>query len=365
MSAVLDRPASAASEGEGSPLLRIRDLGISFRTRTGALQITRGVSFDVAPGERIGLVGESGCGKTVTGLSLMRLLPKDSARINGAIAFEGRDLLAMPERGMREIRGRDIAMIFQEPMSALDPVFTIGHQIGEAYRTHFPVSKAEARERAVQALTKVGIPLPARRHDEYPHQLSGGMRQRVMIAMALICEPKLLIADEPTTALDVTVQAQITDLLRELSERTGTALIFITHDLGVVAETCTRMLTMYAGEVVEDAPVDDALMRPFHPYTSGLLRSLPRLAEKRSALGSIPGRVPSPAGMPAGCRFRARCGYAQPKCEQEQVMTVLSDPVRRDRRGEPGPIPVAGSARIVHAVRCCRAAELVLPGAVT
>ena len=419
MSAVLDRPVSSAPASEASPLLRVRDLGISFRTRSGELPVTRGVSFDVAPGERIGLVGESGCGKTVTGLSLMRLLPKDSTRIHGAVDFDGHNLLALPDRRMREIRGRDIAMIFQEPMSALDPVFTIGHQIGEAYRTHFPVSKAEARERAVQALAKVGIPLPARRHDEYPHQLSGGMRQRVMIAMALICEPKLLIADEPTTALDVTVQAQITDLLRELSERTGTALIFITHDLGVVAETCTRMLTMYAGEVVEDAPVDGALMRPYHPYTSGLLRSLPRLAEKRSALGSIPGRVPSPAGMPTGCRFRARCGYAQARCEQEQAMSSVRPEVSKglggegfdtsartgmgDRMGELTPVrpevskglaqpgqgfdtsarsfdtsgPSASSGRSGpfdtsgrtevrgRTVRCCRAEELVLPGAVS
>ncbi len=388
-------------------MLRVHDLGISFRTRSGELPVTRGVSFDVAPGERIGLVGESGCGKTVTGLSLMRLLPRDSTRIHGAVDFDGQNLLALPDRRMREIRGRDIAMIFQEPMSALDPVFTIGHQIGEAYRTHFPVSKAEARERAVEALSKVGIPLPARRHDEYPHQLSGGMRQRVMIAMALICEPKLLIADEPTTALDVTVQAQITDLLRELSERTGTALIFITHDLGVVAETCTRMLTMYAGEVVEDAPVDGALMRPYHPYTSGLLRSLPRLAEKRSALGSIPGRVPSPAGMPTGCRFRARCGYAHARCEQEQVMegvgdAALAPPSVRaelvEAAGALGDGTSTGSVRtgledlagaknsvrpevskgLVHpeegfdtsartgrTVRCCRAEELVLPGAVS
>ncbi|MEN9315776.1 MAG: hypothetical protein RIS35_2169, partial [Pseudomonadota bacterium] len=254
-------------------MLQVEDLSISFHTAGGLLPVTRGVSFSIAPGERLGVVGESGCGKTVTGLSILRLLPAHSTSIGGRILFEGRDLARLPAPEMRAIRGRDIAMIFQEPMTALDPVFTIGEQIGEAYRTHFPVSRAEARERAIDALAKVGIPLPARRHDEYPHQLSGGMRQRVMIAMALICEPKLLIADEPTTALDVTVQAQITDLLLELSERAGTALMFITHDLGVVAEVCTRMLTMYAGEVVEDAPVDAALVRPRHPYTSGLLRS--------------------------------------------------------------------------------------------
>ncbi|MBI5259391.1 MAG: ABC transporter ATP-binding protein [Burkholderiales bacterium] len=327
----------------GPALLELRDLGVAFHTSRGELPVTRGVSFSVAPGERIGLVGESGCGKTVTGLAIMRLLPAEHIRIRGQVLFEGRDLVTLSAPQMRAMRGRDIGMIFQEPMSALDPVFSIGHQIGEALRAHRAISKAEARERAVHALAQVGIPLPERRHDEYPHQLSGGMRQRVMIAMALVNEPKLLIADEPTTALDVTVQAQITDLLRTLSERTGTALLFITHDLGVVAETCTRMVTMYAGEVVEDAPVDAALMRPRHPYTSGLLRSLPRLAPRRAPLGSIPGRVPAPAEMPGGCRFRARCGHAQPACEAEQAMRVIDT----DRR-----------------VRCVRADELQLPGAV-
>jgi peptide/nickel transport system ATP-binding protein len=233
-------------------------------------------------------------------------------------------------------------MIFQEPMTALDPVFTIGEQISEAYRRHFPVSRAQARERAIDALAQVGIPLPARRHDEYPHQLSGGMRQRVMIAMALVCEPKLLIADEPTTALDVTVQAQITDLLLALSQRQGTALMFITHDLGVVAEVCTRMLTMYAGEVVEDAPIEEALLRPRHPYTSGLLRSLPRLAQRKALLPSIPGRVPLPSAMPAGCRFRERCPHAQAGCEAEQPLLGFDDGRR---------------------VRCVRVDELNLPGA--
>ncbi len=324
-------------------MLEVEDLSIAFRTATGPLAVTRGVSFSIAPGERLGVVGESGCGKTVTGLSILRLLPARSTEIGGRILFEGRDLARLSEPQMREIRGRDIAMIFQEPMTALDPVFTIGEQIGEAWRTHFPGSKAETRERVIDALAKVGIPLPARRHDEYPHQLSGGMRQRVMIAMALICEPKLLIADEPTTALDVTVQAQITDLLLELSERAGTALMFITHDLGVVAEVCTRMITMYAGEVVEDAPVDDALLRPHHPYTSGLLRSLPRLAPRRQKLPSIPGRVPTPAMMPPGCRFRERCAHAAAGCETEQTLS----PIDTGRR-----------------VRCMRAAELHLPGAV-
>lgn len=328
----------------GGPLLSVRDLSISFQTDHGEVPVTRNISFTLAAGERLGVVGESGCGKSVTGLSLMRLLPPSTAQISGEVLLEGRNLLTLPEREMRRIRGGNIAMIFQEPMSALDPVFTIGHQIAEAYLCHFRASRAEARERAIAALDQVGIALPARRHDEYPHQLSGGMRQRVMIAMALICQPKLLIADEPTTALDVTVQAQILKLLRDLSERTGTALLFITHDLGVVAETCTRMLTMYAGEVVENAPVDDVLLRPRHPYTSGLLRSLPRLSERRATLPSIPGRVPSPGNMPPGCRFAPRCTHAQPPCAAPQELQPLEQPA--------------------HTVRCCRAARLLLPGAV-
>jgi len=327
------------------PLLDVRALSLSFATADGELPVVRDVTFCVAAGERVGIVGESGCGKTVTGLSLLRLLPARSARLSGRILFEGRDLAALPERQMRDVRGRDIAMIFQEPMSALDPVFTVGDQIGEAYRTHFSASRKEARERAIAALAEVGIPAPERRCDDYPHQLSGGMRQRVMIAMALICRPKLLIADEPTTALDVTVQSQITDLLQRLSEATGTALLFITHDLGVVAETCTRMITMYAGEVVEDAPVDAALTRPGHPYTSGLLRSLPGLSPRRGVLPSIPGRVPPLGAMPEGCRFRPRCGHAVADvCTRAQPLVDLAPS---------------------HHARCCRAHELALPGAVS
>jgi len=324
-------------------VLEVRGLSIAFASPTGFTPVTREVSFSIAPGERLGVVGESGCGKSVTGLSILGLLPRRHSRVTGEILFDGEDLNRMSPDQMRAVRGRKIGMIFQEPMTALDPVFTIGEQIGEAYRQHFPVSRAQARERVIEALARVGIPLPARRHDEYPHQLSGGMRQRVMIAMALICEPRLLIADEPTTALDVTVQAQITDLLLELSSTQGTALMFITHDLGVVAEVCTRMVTMYAGEVVEDAPTDEALLRPRHPYTSGLLRSLPRLAPRKAVLPSIPGRVPLPTEMPAGCRFRERCPHAAPGCEGEQVLTGIA-PQR--------------------SVRCSRAAALELPGAV-
>ena len=324
-------------------LLRVSGLSIAFRTGQGLLQATRDVCLTIARGERIGLVGESGCGKTITGLSLMRLLPPGLADVRGDISLEGKSIQSLSNRALRALRGRDIAMIFQEPMTALDPVFTIGEQIAETYRTHFPVTKREARERALAMLADVGIPAPERRYDEYPHQLSGGMRQRVMIAMALVCEPKLIIADEPTTALDVTVQAQIIDLLRDLSMRTGTALVFITHDLGVVAEICTRIVTMYAGEVIEDGAVDDVLMRPRHPYTSGLLSSLPGLADRGSRLPSIPGRVPSPAHMPAGCRFRARCSYAIAGCEEEQVLQEVSPD---------------------HRARCWRAPDLVLQGAV-
>jgi peptide/nickel transport system ATP-binding protein len=330
----------------GDALLALRDVSIRFATARGEIQVTRDVSFAIGRGERVGLVGESGCGKSVTGLAILRLLPAETTRIAGRIAFNGTDLATLPEAQMRKVRGRGISMIFQEPMSALDPVFTIGSQIAEAWIAHFPERASEARERTLQALAQVGIPLPARRYDEYPHQLSGGMRQRVMIAMAIICEPQLIIADEPTTALDVTVQAQIMDLLCALSDRLGTAMLFITHDLGVVAESCTRMLTMYAGEVVEDAGVDAALVRPRHPYTSGLLQSLPRLAERRSRLASIPGRVPSPTQMPAGCRYRARCSHAQAQCSAEQALLPQLD--------DSGP----------HAARCMRAAELALPGAV-
>ncbi len=326
------------------PLLSVEKLSIGFGASRGraAVPITREVSFAIGRGERVGLVGESGCGKSLTGLSLMGLLPP-TAHVSGRILLDGEDLTRARPSRMREVRGGRIAMIFQEPMSALDPVFTVGDQIGEALRLHRKVSRAEERERVIEELAAVGIPAPEKRYSEYPHQLSGGMRQRVMIAMALICRPELIIADEPTTALDVTIQAQIMDLLTRLSEETGTALLFITHDLGVVAETCQRMLTMYAGEIVEDAPVDDALMQPKHPYTSGLLRSLPQFNRERGAFAFIPGRVPAPGAAPEGCRFRARCAHARDFCTAPQAF-------------EP-----AGPGRFA---RCCRMDELTLPGAV-
>ena len=335
--------ATVAAPVSDTPLLEVRDVSIHFRTGAGEVQVTNQVSFNLRPGERVGVVGESGCGKTVTGLSILGLLPKPPrSRVTGQILFEGRDLMKLSEREMRNVRGRSISMIFQEPMSALDPVFTIGQQIGETIRAHFKVGAREARERAIEALASVGIPLPDRRHDEYPHQLSGGMRQRAMIAIALVCEPKLLIADEPTTALDVTVQAQIVHLLRSLSERTGTSLLFITHDLGVVAEACERMITMYAGQVVEDGTTDTVLERPLHPYSSGLLRSIPRLSPRKTALPSIHGRVPSALEMPPGCRFAPRCVHRAPACDEPQAIQSLD----------------------AHRVRCGRHAELALPGAV-
>ena len=326
------------------PLLDVSGLNVFFRQPGGGeVRVIADLAFSIAHGESVGLVGESGCGKTVTGLSLLALLPPENSRVTGHIDFEGSDLTSLNDRQMRAVRGRSIAMIFQEPMSALDPVFTVGQQIAETIRTHFKVSAKEAKERALVALAEVGIPLPSRRYDEYPYQLSGGMRQRAMIAIALSCEPKLLIADEPTTALDVTIQAQIVDLLLRLTEKSRTALLFITHDLGVVAEACSRVITMYAGEVVEDAAVDDVLAHPQHPYTSGLLRSLPRLSAPKSPLPAIPGRVPSLAEPPAGCRFGPRCAYVLPACAETQAL-----------RGEAD-----------HRVRCSRFAELSLPGAVS
>ncbi len=325
------------------PILALDKVSIGFRTSRGDINVTRDVSFSIARGERVGLVGESGCGKSVTGLAILRLLPAKVTTIRGRILFDGTDLAKLNETRMRAVRGRGISMIFQEPMSALDPVFTVGSQISEAWIAHYPERAAEARERTLEALAQVGIPLPAKRYDEFPHQLSGGMRQRVMIAMAIVCEPQLIIADEPTTALDVTVQAQIMALLCSLCERLGTAMLFITHDLGVVSESCHRMLTMYAGEVVEDAPVDTVLEAPRHPYTSGLLMALPRRSERFTRLPSIPGRVPSPSQMPAGCRYRDRCAHAEQVCTNEQKLARIGD---------------------CQWVRCGRSTEFELPGAV-
>ena len=332
-----------AEDSAVSSLLEVRDLRTVFAGDDGEFAVVNGVSFSVEAGRTLAIVGESGCGKSVTSLSIMGLLPKPHGRIAaGSVRFEGRELVGASEQELQDLRGNGMAMIFQEPMSSLNPSFTVGEQIIEALLRHRRISRVQARERAIEMLRKVRIPAPEQRIDEYPHKLSGGMRQRVMIAAALICGPQLLIADEPTTALDVTVQAQILDLLRNLSETSKTALMLITHDLGVIAETCTRMITMYAGEVIEDAAVDAALVRPLHPYTSGLLRSLPHLSPRLGRLPSIPGRVPSIADMPDGCRFKARCPHAIAGCEAEQELLD------------------AGEGR---KVRCWRFAELDLPGA--
>jgi oligopeptide/dipeptide ABC transporter ATP-binding protein len=291
-------------------LLTIQDLETHFFTGEGVVRAVDGVTLCVRPGETLGLVGESGCGKTVTALSILRLIPDPPGRIvGGTIAFEGRDLLRLPEEEMRSIRGRAISMIFQEPMTSLNPVFTVGEQVAEGIRHHQQVSRREAWDRAVEVLRRVKIPDPARRAHEYPHQLSGGLRQRVMIAMALALGPKLLIADEPTTALDVTIQAQIVELLMGLQEEMRMAVILITHDLGVIAETADRVVVMYAGRVVEEAPAEQLFETPLHPYTQGLLESLPKLdaGKRHRRLAAIPGVIPNLLDLPTGCKFAPRC----------------------------------------------------------
>ena len=300
------------------PLLSIRDLRTSFYTDAGVARAVDGVSFDIAPRETVGVVGESGCGKSVTALSVLRLIqPPGRIERESRLMFEGRDLLQLPERAMRAIRGNRIAMVFQEPMTALNPVFTVGDQIAEVARVHDRASKRDAWARAVEMLALVGIPAPAQRAREYPHQLSGGMRQRVVIAMALMMNPALLIADEPTTALDVTIQAQILELLRGLQERLATSIMLITHDLGVVAESVSRVIVMYAGEVVEEAPVHALFAAGHHPYTEGLMHAMPRVGRSLERLAVIPGTVPAPTAWPAGCRFRDRCPYSWERCERE------------------------------------------------
>ncbi|MDB6007461.1 MAG: Oligopeptide transport ATP-binding protein OppD [Prosthecobacter sp.] len=292
-----------------APLLEVRNLRVGFQTDHDLLIAVDGVDFVLEAGKTLGVVGESGCGKSVTAMSLMRLLPQPAGRIlTGEVLLEGRDLTKLPIEAMRKIRGNDVAMIFQEPMTALNPVQPVGMQIIEAIQLHEPTTPAKALRRAVELMEWVGIPAPEQRVNEYPHQLSGGMRQRVMIAMALSCHPKVLIADEPTTALDVTVQAQILDLLKRLQGETGMAVILITHDLGVIAETCDDVVVMYAGRIVERGPVHPIFANPLHPYTQGLIRCLPKLDHPpKTALPVIPGMVPSLRDMPPGCRFASRC----------------------------------------------------------
>ncbi|HSV82233.1 MAG TPA: ABC transporter ATP-binding protein [Ramlibacter sp.] len=299
-------------------LLEIEKLQTHFRTPDGVNRAVDGVSLSVEAGETLAVVGESGCGKSVTAMSILRLLPEPPARISGSIRFQGRDLLALSQEQMRRIRGNEIGMIFQEPMTSLNPVLTVGRQIGETLRLHQGLDRHAADRRAVEMLGLVGIPEPERRIREYPHQLSGGMRQRVMIAIALACNPKLLIADEPTTALDVTIQAQILDLMRDLQHRVGAAIILITHDLGVVAEVADRVVVMYAGRKVEEASVDDLFAAPRHPYTQGLLRAVPRLGAsldgEETRLADIPGQVPSLKQRIQGCVFAGRCAKVTDYC---------------------------------------------------
>ena len=291
-----------------APLLEVVGLNVGFETNRGLLRPVRDVSFSIYPGQTLALVGESGCGKSVTSLSILRLIPEPPGKmLSGQVFFEGRDLLQLPQREMRSVRGKDIAMIFQEPMTSLNPVYTIGDQIAEAVMLHQRVAESEALNIAEDALHDVGIADPRRRLSEYPHQMSGGMRQRVMIAMALSCQPKLLIADEPTTALDVTIQAQILELLRKLQRERGMSILLITHDLGVVAENADVVAVMYASRVVEVATVEDLFDRPQHPYTEGLFRSVPKLGHEAERLQTIPGTVPNPAKFPAGCKFHPRC----------------------------------------------------------
>ncbi|HET9577826.1 MAG TPA: ABC transporter ATP-binding protein [Usitatibacter sp.] len=300
-----------------SALLDVRGLRTSFATDAGVVHAVDDVSFTLEAGRTLGLVGESGCGKSVTALSIMGLIARPRGEVHGEVLFEGRDLLRLAPQEMRDVRGDRISMIFQEPMTSLNPAFSIGEQIVEGILRHRAVGRKEAREQAIEMLRRVRIPSPERRFDDYPHKLSGGMRQRAMIAMALALKPRLLIADEPTTALDVTIQAQILELMRMLRDETGTAIILITHDLGVVAELAQEVAVMYAGRIVEKAAVAQVFDTPQHPYTIGLLGSIPKLHLEQDALPAIEGQVPNPLAMPAGCRFSPRCPFVTARCRKE------------------------------------------------
>lgn len=304
-----------------SAILEVKNLKTKFKTDKGIVAVVDGVDFSIKPGETLGVVGESGCGKSVTSLSVMRLLPSNASN-EGSITFQGRELISLPEKQMQQVRGNDIAMIFQEPMTSLNPLHTVGKQIEEAIILHMNISKQEAKVRAIMMLKAVGMPRAEEIYGEHPHQLSGGMRQRVMIAMAMACDPKLIIADEPTTALDVTIQAQILDLMRDLKEKTGTSIMLITHDLGVVAEMCDRVIVMYAGQVVEETDVDTLFENPKHPYTIGLMDSIPSFEDEKEYLNTIPGSVPLPYEMPKGCRFAPRCSWAKEICHQQAPKLV-------------------------------------------
>ncbi len=315
--------AGTASKAE--TLLDVRDLHTSFFTDDGEVKAVDGVSFSIKKGETLGIVGESGCGKSVTSLSIMRLLSQPGRVVGGEVRFRGENLLERSEQQMRQLRGKDISMIFQEPMTSLNPVFTVGDQIAEALQIHESLDKRAAWAKAIDMLRLVGIPGPERRAKQHPFELSGGMRQRVMIGMALACNPSLLIADEPTTALDVTIQAQILSLLRGLQENLGLTILLITHDLGVVAQTCDRVAVMYAGRIVESADVHTLFANPRHPYTVGLLNSLPLAGKEEGDLQAIPGSVPSPFAMPTGCRFAPRCAHARALCRGEEPALESAD----------------------------------------
>lgn len=308
-----------------SAILEVKNLKTKFKTDYGTVSVVDGVDFSIKPGETLGVVGESGCGKSVTSLSVMRLLPSNASN-EGSITFQGKELISLPEKQMQQVRGNDIAMIFQEPMTSLNPLHTVGRQIEEAVILHMNISKQDAKERAIKMLNAVGMPRAQEIYGEYPHQLSGGMRQRVMIAMAMACDPKLIIADEPTTALDVTIQAQILDLMRDLKDKTGTSIMLITHDLGVVAEMCDRVIVMYAGQVVEETDVETLFENPKHPYTMGLIDSIPSFEDEKEYLNTIPGSVPLPYEMPKGCRFAPRCSWAKEICHQQapELMEIES-----------------------------------------
>ena len=322
----MDRRQFSTTSGRSAPathLLEVKNLRTHFRTRAGLVRAVDGVSFHLDRGELLGLVGESGCGKSMTALSVMRLIAPPGKIVEGEILFEGTDLLKLSDAKMRQMRGDDIAMIFQDPMTSLNPVYTVGEQIAEALRLHRKLSRKQAQQATIEAMREVAIPDPQRRVSDYPHQLSGGMRQRIMIAMALACNPKLLIADEPTTALDVTIQAQILELLDDLRKQRDLAVLLITHDLGVVAEVADRVAVMYTGRIVEESPVAELFARPKHPYTEGLLNSVPRLTAehvaKKERLETIEGVVPRPTELPPGCHFAPRCRLRLPRCTEEEI----------------------------------------------